>query len=263
MPRFCTLASSSQGNCIYIGNADEGILIDAGISNKKICDGLNALNVDENSIKAVFVTHEHSDHVSGLRVFSEKHNVKIYATGGTLAALNDSGKITDKMITEKLPVGKISIGNISVEYFSTSHDARQSCGYIVEIDGTRVGICTDNGYMNEEIISKLSDCYLCLLESNYDEDRLRYGSYSSSLKNRIRSPKGHLSNDNCAETVLYILKNGSCRHFVLGHLSPENNTPELARSCTNSLLKRYSYAEGIDYTLRIAPVGTMDRLIRW
>lgn len=262
MGRFITLASSSSGNCYFAGTSKEGILIDAGITNKKICDRLNAVGINPDIIKAVFVTHEHSDHTLGLRVFAEKHDVTVYASGGTLSAIGNYGGITYKMKCEKLHSGETTVGSMKVLPFRTSHDAKEPNGYIISFeDDRKIGICTDNGVMTQEIIDLLSDCDICLLESNYDEDMLRNGPYDVALKNRIKSNIGHMSNDECAKTALSLLSGGKCRNFILGHVSPHNNTPELAFSCTNSLLKHRGYEIDCDYCLQVAPVDSMNKIL--
>lgn len=260
MARFCTLCSSSSGNSAYVGTATYGVLIDAGSNNKQLLLAMDAAGINPDSVKAVFLTHEHGDHVSALRVFAGKRCIPVYATGGTLSGLMQTDILNGKFPYEKIMPQGITIGDIHVSHFYTSHDAKESCGYKIELPDRTVGICTDTGIVTEEIISTLSECDLVLLESNYDKDLLDFGSYSPALKARIRSDKGHLSNEMCAATAKILLEKG-VRRFVLGHLSRENNTPDRAFSCTNSVLKHTGAVQGRDYLLQVAPVSNKDKFI--
>lgn len=260
MARFCTLCSSSSGNSTYIGTADEGILIDAGTNNKQLCLSLERAGLPLSSVKAVFVTHEHSDHVGALRVFASKNNIPVYATGGTLSGMLSQGIINGKFPTEKIMSEGVSIGKMHITPFKTYHDSKESCGYVVELPERKVGVCTDTGKVTGEMLRNLSECDLVLLESNYDEDLLEFGPYTPALKARIRSDLGHMSNTLCASTARQLLESG-VRRFVLGHLSRENNTPERAFLCTDSVLKRCGANAGTDYILNVAPVGSMDEFM--
>lgn len=260
MARFCTLCSSSSGNCTYVGTASEGILIDAGTNNKQLCLAFDRVGLSPDSVKAIFVTHEHIDHVGALRVFASKRKIPVYATGGTLSGLLGQGIIDGKFPYEKIMPAGVTVGNMHITYFPTSHDSKESCGYIIELPDRKVGICTDTGKVSGEMLRALSTCDLVLLESNYDKDLLDFGPYPLPLKARIRSDIGHMSNSLCAETARELLESG-VRRFVLGHLSRENNTPDRAFSCTNSVLKRTGAVIGRDYLLEVAPVSNMDRVI--
>ncbi|MBR3767341.1 MAG: MBL fold metallo-hydrolase [Clostridia bacterium] len=260
MARFCTLCSSSGGNASYVGTAAEGVLIDAGWNNKQLLLGLENVGISPDSIKAIFITHEHKDHVSALKVFAGARNIPVYATGGTLSGLLNEGIINGKFPYEKIMPEGVTIGNMHISYFPTSHDAKESCGYKIELPDRSVGICTDTGKMTGEILRTLGSCDLVLLESNYDEQLLDFGPYPPYLKARIRSEIGHMSNPLCADTARELLSMG-VRRFVLGHLSRENNHPERAFACTNSALKHMGAQRGVDYLLDVAPVGAMDKFI--
>lgn len=260
MARFCTLCSSSGGNASYVGSASEGILIDAGINCKQLKLALNSVGIDPGVIKAIFVTHEHDDHIKGLRVFASSLGIPVYATGGTLAGLNNKGVLDGKFTCEKLMPGGVSLGNMHVDWFRTSHDAKESCGFRVEMKDRTLGIATDTGKMTDDILRALNGCDLVLLESNYDEDLLDFGPYPLPLKARIRSEIGHLSNPDCANTALELLDMG-VRRIVLGHLSRENNTPDRAYACTHSALKRAGAEDGVDFQLSVAPVGCMEKIM--
>ncbi len=260
MARFCTLCSSSSGNSAYIGTADHGILVDCGSNNKQLTLALENAGLSPGSIKAIFITHEHDDHISGLRVFAGKRKIPVYATGGTLSGMLGKGVIDGSFPYEKMPEEGIRIEDMFISSFRTSHDAKESCGYKIELPDRTVGICTDTGAMSGEILRELGGCDLVLLESNYDETLLDFSSYTLALKARIRSGIGHLSNPVCADTVRELYEMG-VRRFILGHLSRENNSPDRAFSCTNSVLKRTGAERGRDYLLDVAPVGPMDKYI--
>lgn len=262
MARFCTLCSSSGGNSVYVGTASEGILIDAGTNNKQLLLSMERTGISPDSVKAIFLTHEHKDHVSALKVFAGKRKIPVYATGGTLSGLMSEDILNGNFPYEKMMPDGVSVGDIHVTYFPTFHDAKESCGYKIYLPDRTVGVCTDTGKVSGEIIRNLGECDLVLLESNYDEALLDFGPYPPYLKARIRSDHGHMSNNLCAETARELLEMG-VRRFVLGHLSRENNTPDRAFSCTNSYLKHTGAVLGRDYLLEVAPVSNMDKIIKF
>ena len=226
MARFCSLFSSSSGNCTYIGSSGGGVLIDAGVSAKQISLKLNGIGVSERNIGAVFVTHEHGDHVKGLRVLASKYNIPVYATEGTIREL------------EKM--------------FRTSHDVAESCGYSVTTsDGRKICVATDTGIVTDEMRTALTGCDLALVESNHDIGMLRNGSYPYLLKRRILSDVGHLSNIACGDFVTELVESGTTR-LILGHLSKENNIPSLAYRTSKSALDCMGATENRDYILKVA-----------
>lgn len=263
MARFATLASSSAGNCVYVGNSTEGILIDAGISCKQICLRTEHIGIDVNSIKAVFLTHEHFDHTSGVNTFARKFNIPVYSTGGTFAALNNKNYFTDKVKTYILPRDgtSVNIGDINIFHFSTYHDAKESCGYKIYINGSSVCVFTDSGKIDKNIYySYLCGSDLCYIESNYDEFMLKNGPYDPALKRRVLSEIGHISNDLCAKAICSLVSLNQCHNFILGHLSPHNNKPDIAFSNVNSTLKNKGFKSGIDYTLSVAPADCANKI---
>lgn len=252
MSRICPLFSSSEGNSTYIGTKDGGILIDAGASFKGISEALTFAGGNVGEIAAVFVTHEHSDHIKGLKTLLNKTDAKLYASEKTLIALERQGALPTK--TQALPIDEnyIEVNGIVVSRFATSHDCEGSSGYTFLLpDGKRFTLCTDLGIVTDAVREAIlkSDCIL--IESNHDIEMLKRGPYPPLLKMRILSDKGHISNNACAAELAELLKSGTTR-FILGHLSQNNNTPILARSCAESALMAVGAQNGKDYLLSVA-----------
>ncbi|MBE6812827.1 MAG: MBL fold metallo-hydrolase [Ruminococcaceae bacterium] len=260
MARFATLCSSSKGNSTYVGTAEHGILVDAGSNAKQLELSLAQLQLNPTKIDAIFVTHEHTDHVSGIRVFASRYEIPVYASPGTFKALTGMGILNGKFPAYEM-TKDVCIGDIGVTAFRTSHDAKESTGYTIDLGERRVGICTDTGIMTNEILRHLQDCDLVLLESNHDPDMLEFGPYPLPLRNRIKSKWGHLSNSTCAETAVELLNNLRTRRFVLGHLSQENNTPDKAYICTKTAFDKLGAIENQDYTLCVAPEKCCEKYI--
>ncbi|MDR1409016.1 MAG: MBL fold metallo-hydrolase [Oscillospiraceae bacterium] len=252
MVKFCPLFSSSSGNSVYIGNGDGGVLVDAGVSAKQLELALWDIGVDTASIRAVFVTHEHSDHVRGLRVFAKKYKLPVWATAGTLAALEETTVADGSFDYRAVPASGAEAAGFLFEPFRTSHDARESCGYRITLpDGRGVAIATDLGTVTPAVLDALTNCVLVMLESNHDVEMLRNGAYPYWLKQRILSDEGHLSNEACAQTAVRLVRNGAA-HMILGHLSKENNHPELAYEHTNAALRAIGACVGRDCALSVA-----------
>jgi phosphoribosyl 1,2-cyclic phosphodiesterase len=246
MPRVYPLFSSSKGNCIYIGSRNSGILIDCGVSYSRLKRALWDNSIDASAIKAVFVTHEHDDHIKGLEVLSKALNVPIYAaeyTAGALERKGIRGVSGLSALTEA--------DGMLIEYFDTPHDTAESVGYKINFaDGKTCAVCTDLGHVSEDVRAGLTGVNLVLIESNYDEYMLKNGSYPYFLKRRIASKTGHLSNSDCAEFAAYLVGAGTTR-LILGHLSEKNNTPEAAEiSAVNGLS---GFKRNADYILTVAP----------
>ena len=252
MAKFCPLFSSSSGNCIYIGTSGGGILVDVGVSAKRTVNALEQIGVSPEDISAIFITHEHSDHISGLKVFAAKYGMDVWASCGTLSALCSSGAITEKVNIHELPSAGVEAAGMFVRPFHTSHDSAESVGYtIVTPDDKRISIATDLGTVTPEVMNAIYGSELVMLESNHDIGMLKSGPYPYYLKQRILSNKGHLSNESCAETALKLLDSGTTR-FVLGHLSRHNNFPQLAYETTNSAFTMHGAVNGSDFLLDVA-----------
>ena len=227
MAYFTTLYSGSSGNCALIRSEDKYLLIDMGKSCRTTLTALKSLGLAVSDCVGILVTHEHSDHVSGLDTFLKKHPVPLYGCADTLDTLASRGTIPPAV--EAIPVDgqTLEIGSFTVTSFPTSHDV-PCVGYRIHTpDGKTMTIATDLGVLTPPVHEALAGCDLVALESNYDLHMLRSGPYPYYLKQRIASARGHLSNDECAAKILELLQEG-CTRFALCHLSQENNTPDLA-----------------------------------
>ncbi len=258
MSRFCSLYSSSSGNSTYIGTSAEGYLVDIGVSYKRLKEACDFQNIDLNTVKGVFITHEHSDHVKGLKAFLSKHPVPVFSSSSTLKEILACGFIPAGVECVEVDEEE-TVGSVKVKAFETSHDTPMSRGYTFFMpDERRISVCTDLGEVNEKVLDGIFGSDLVLLESNHDLEMLRMGPYPYPLKKRIMSEYGHLSNIACAETATKLLSKGTTR-FVLGHLSKENNTPDKAYAETFGALDMCGARINIDYTLTVA--GDKNKLI--
>ncbi len=257
MARICTLASGSSGNSTYISTPGGDILIDAGISCKALMSAIDNAGGDVTKICAVAVTHTHTDHIKGLKTFLKTTQIPLIASSQTLEDLALNNIIPEKTKTITADQGVITLGDIAIDFFKTSHDARGSGGYVITLpDNRKTAVCTDLGIVTDTIRQKLCGCQAILIESNHDVELLRHGPYPASLKLRILSNEGHLSNIACAKELPLLLKNGATR-IILGHLSAENNTPLLAAATAKASLAQLGAKEGIDYILKVAKPKTV------
>lgn len=262
--RLCSIASGSSGNCIYIGHASTHLLIDAGISGKRIEQGLMEMGVEPQSISGILVTHEHSDHIQGIGILARKYQIPIYGTAETFCAMKKGktniGKVDDTLFQQVFPKDRITIGDIKVTPFSVSHDAANPVAYAFEAEGHKIGMATDLGVYTEETLEYLKHSEILYLESNHDVNMLMVGSYPYYLKQRILGEHGHLSNDTAAE-LLCKLYHRNLQHVVLAHLSKENNYPELAYETVKSELLLKVGQENMPHLLvapRDVPSGMME-----
>lgn len=263
MARFCSLFSSSSGNSTYIGTAGGGILIDAGVSAKRITQALSDRDIPPESIKAIFVTHEHSDHIKGIRVFASKFSIPVFATEGTLRGLEESGALSGKFPCDVITPDGVEVCGMIINRFSTPHDSYESCGYTVGMpDGRKIAVATDIGHMTNEIMTALTGCDLVMIESNHDIGMLQNGDYPYYLKRRILSDTGHLCNETCGDAVAQLIGRGTTR-FFLGHLSEHNNMPDLAYRTSCWALSQQGAVAGRDYKLAVNPPENFDPVIRF
>ncbi|MBR0141533.1 MAG: MBL fold metallo-hydrolase [Ruminococcus sp.] len=252
MARIYPLFSSSKGNATFIGTEKGGILIDCGASFKKFSAVLALNNIPLDAIKAVFITHEHSDHVNGLKMLTKKTGVTVYGQKKTLQKLCAEDKISSCSRVVEILSKPIICADHEISCFNTPHDSIQSCGYkIYTSDNKMCAVCTDLGHVTAEVHNALTGCRAVVIEANYDENMLRTGGYPLYLKERILSDTGHLSNTACAAEVERLVKSGTT-HIILGHLSQDNNKPEIAYSTVKNHLKDFQI--GKDYLMGVAPV---------
>ena len=262
MARVCQLFSGSQGNCTYIGTSKSGILIDAGVTAKRITERLEELEVSPESIRAIFITHEHIDHVKGLRVFAKKNNIDVYATPLTLEELEHGGHLNGDFNAFSME-NTIELDDFKVSSFHTSHDSADSCGYRIELsDDRKIAVCTDLGYVSDTVRNGIYGCDLVVFESNHDIAMLKQNiNYPEHLKRRILGVGGHLSNVDCSREMPNLIKNGTTR-IILSHLSRENNTPFIALRASVTELKNIGAKRDEDYIINAA--GTeFNEMIRF
>lgn len=249
MARVCPLFSGSSGNSYYIGSKSAGVLIDAGRSARQLEGMLKLCAIDPLAVHGIFVTHEHTDHVSGLRVFAKKYGVPVFCTPGTLRAL---GTATAEFEVRPLP-DELTIGGMTITHFPVSHDCAEPVGYRLHTaDGRTIALATDTGVLTDSVKAGLLGADLAILESNHDVDMLRSGPYPYPLKQRVLSDQGHLSNAVCAAFLPELLQSGT-RRFLLAHLSRQNNTPGLALQAAQAALVQAGAVPEVDFLLQAAP----------
>ncbi len=251
MIRFQSIVSGSSGNCTLVCCNNTKILIDCGISGKKVAAYLNDMGINPAEINSIFVTHEHIDHTSGVGVMSRRFGIPVVASEGTWSGMN-IGNISGEnknIFTKNVPM---EIGDISITPFDIPHDAMQPTGYIIRADGKKLAVATDIGHITDIVTDSLKGCDAVILESNYDEHMLQTGTYPPNLKERILGEKGHLANKDAGELATYLVKNGTKR-IMLGHLSNENNSPEAAFSEVARELEFGGLLIGSDVMLSVAP----------
>lgn len=253
MARFCPLFSGSSGNSMYFASGGCGFLVDIGMSAKKMESALSAIDVDPSSLSGIFITHEHIDHVRGLKVFASRYHMKVFATKGTLEALEEMGQIAPGMDIRPIFSGGVELDGMEVIPFRTSHDCRESCGYIIHTtDGRVAAVATDLGTVDNTVRNAIRGSDLVVLESNHDVRMLQNGRYPYPTKRRILSDTGHLSNETCSMELPELVRSGATR-LVLAHLSRENNLPELAIQTSLSELTMAGMRREVDFQLLVAP----------
>lgn len=243
MLKFCSLYSGSSGNSLLVQSANTNVLVDAGVSGKKIVEALDSFSIDISSISAILVTHEHIDHVRSLGTLSKKYDIPVFANKETWSAMpKEKAKISEKNQIFFSIDEPFSIGDLEFLAFSTPHDAANSCGFNIFNSNTKISIATDLGHVTPEIMKSLEHSKFVLLESNYDPEVLRCSSYPYPLKARIDGPNGHLSNYFAGEVLSNLMDSG-LQAAMLGHLSKENNFPELAYKTVVEQLEKHHIKE--------------------
>ncbi|MBO4290947.1 MAG: MBL fold metallo-hydrolase [Lachnospiraceae bacterium] len=262
--RLCSIASGSSGNCTYVGSDATHLLVDVGISGKRTESGLNSLGLTGRDVDGILITHEHADHIAGLGVIARKYGIPIYATGGTIQAIQKMkqvGEIDSDLFCEIREDEKFIIKDLTVNPMRISHDAAQPVGFRISYGKKKVGICTDLGVYTDYTAECLKGMDALLLEANHDVNMLQVGPYPYYLKQRILGDRGHLSNENSGKLLCRLLHDG-LQEVVLGHLSRENNLPELAYEAVRMEINMGDnpYHAG-DFRMSVAKRDEVSRII--
>lgn len=253
--RIYSLCSGSSGNCYYFKMGETEFLIDLGMSMRAVKSALLSLGSSIENIRAIFLTHEHTDHTKGCEMISKYYSIPIHA-------LEDCVKGFDFYAPCTVKHGhffKVLLGECEIDSLPTSHDSAASCGYKVSYKGLSFGIATDMGFANKEIAEGLIGVKAAVIEANYDPEMLKNGPYPYHLKQRIASKIGHLSNEESARLCAYLSKNGT-EHIMLGHLSKENNTPEKALAAVNERISAQENGARISVAMRSSPSLLFEQL---
>ena len=259
MINFYTFFSGSKGNCAFISDGDTNILIDAGVSASRIINSLKEISISPEELDAVLVTHEHSDHVSGLKVLTDKYSVPVYLNDNTAKSLIASGSVSERNVRIIESGSTFSLRSAIIRSFRTPHDSAESLGYAVSMDNRKFGFATDTGCITKPMLSALANCEAVVIEANHDVDMLRNGHYPYMLKKRILSDNGHLSNENCAWLATQLAMWGTKR-IALGHLSENNNTPEKAYEASYKMLSENGFKPGTDVELFVAEKANICKI---
>lgn len=251
--RFCSLASGSSGNCLYVETDRTRVLVDAGFSGKQIEQMLGKIGVDPKTLNYIFVTHEHLDHVKGVGVMARRYRIPVVANYGTWQGMKRCiGALPRDLMMVFESGTDFSVRDLDVHALPIFHDARDAVGYIFYHKEKKLSIVTDTGYVSEDMTEKIRHSDLLFLESNHDPVMLENGPYPLHLKQRIRSTKGHLSNEDSGHVLAKALK-GQKETVLLGHLSHENNVPLLAMDTVTRILSDYGMNSEKD--IRLSPAG--------
>jgi len=250
--KFCPLVSGSSGNSTYIGTKHTHILIDAGVSCKQIVEHISELKLAPEQIDAIFITHEHIDHIKGAGVLSRKFDIPVYATLGTWEGIGKTvGDLAQKNIKYVYEDEICIINDLCVKPFAIPHDAREPVAYSVFAENSKMTVATDIGHITDVVKENIYDSDVLLLEANHDLDMLKNGSYPWPLKKRILGDKGHLSNIAAGDTLSEILSS-KLKYVFLGHLSKENNEPHLAYETVKKILEDNKIKVGTYFKLDMA-----------
>ena len=243
MFNFCSLYSGSSGNSLFVESQNTKILVDTGVSCKKIEKALEDIDVNPSTLDGILITHEHTDHVQGLGTLSKKFDLPVFVNQETLDAMpTQKDKISSKNIKTFKVTEKFEIGDLTINPFSIPHDAANPCGFNIYKDDKKISIATDIGHITNSILKELEESLFIMLEANYDPNVLKCSTYPFNLKTRIAGPTGHLSNEMAGKTISYLIKSG-LKNAMLGHLSKESNFPELAYKTVVDELLENNYNE--------------------
>ena len=262
---ICSLNSGSNGNCYYIGNDKDAVLVDAGISCRETETRMKGLGLLLSSVKAIFISHEHTDHISGLAGISKKYNLPVFISPGTLS--NCRFALSKNLVSHFNAGNPVSVGSLSVTAFRKSHDARDPHSFIVSANDVNVGVFTDIGYPGKDLIRFFKQCHAAFLEANYCELMLENGSYPRFLKNRISGKQGHLSNTQALE-LFTKHRAEQLSHLILSHLSENNNDPGLvsrlfsAHARDTKIIVAPRYEASPVYTIIPIPVAKKVKAVR-
>lgn len=232
--RFSVLGSGSRGNSVYVESGETALLIDAGFSGKELQKRMGSIDRCLSAIDGICITHEHNDHICGAGIVSRRYNIPVIINDLTLeSASNKLGKLFDTTVFS--PGEVIEIGDLEIRSFRISHDTADPVGFVISDGSSRLGYLTDTGKVSHLMAQRLLACHGVILEFNHDLEMLKFGPYPLPLQQRVRSSRGHLSNDDAAEFLAQLLE-GSVREVVLAHLSEKNNTVELAAEAAKASL---------------------------
>ena len=252
MLNIATLASGSSGNCTLVTDGETCILIDAGISARRITAGLKSLGIDPARLSAILITHEHSDHIAGLATLKKQLDFTLYATAPTVRQLCYRMAGLEERVRPFQPGDAFAVGRLWVESFPTLHDCACPVGYAVGTESSKMALATDLGEITDQVRRGIRGAGLVIAEANYDVESLRSGPYPAFLKERILGDHGHLSNEMGGELARYAAEQGA-RQIVLGHLSRENNSPGMAYRAAELALSAAGVRVGQDVALSVAP----------
>lgn len=262
--RLCSIASGSSGNCIYVGSDATHLLVDAGISGKRTEEGLRNLGITPAELDGILITHEHIDHINGLGVLARKYEIPIFTTEGTMHAIMDmksTGTIDSALYHILKADEKVTIKDLTVNPMAISHDAAEPVAYRIQYGKQKIGVITDLGVYNDYTIESLQDMDALLLEANHDVNMLQVGPYPYYLKKRILGNRGHLSNENSGR-LLNRLLHDKMQAVLLGHLSRENNLPELAYETVRvEITMGESKYKGDDFPIYVAGRNELSPII--
>ena len=261
--KVCPIASGSNGNSFFVSNGSTSILVDAGQSGKRMEAGLASIGASCAGLQAIFVTHEHSDHIMGVGVLSRRFDIPVYATKDTWYAMENHtgiGNIAGKNKRFVYQDEATQINDLSIKPFSIPHDAADPVAYSITANGKRAVIATDIGHITDDILKNITDTDVLLIESNHDEEMLRNGRYPAQLKRRVLGERGHLSNVSCGQ-LLSSAVTDRLRHVFLGHLSEENNRPLIAYETVSSILLSNGIKVNQTFRLHLAVRDAVSTLV--